>query len=64
VAELRIREERDHNVFVSGLSEKVVDSADEFSASFLPASRNRWAVSLSRCTIIVISLNYKTVLYC
>jgi len=39
--EFPIREDQDHNLFVCGLSEKIVHSLDEFNASFLPASHNR-----------------------
>ena len=43
--EFPIREDQYHSLFVCGLSETVVDSVEEFNASFLPASRNRSVVN-------------------
>jgi len=45
--EFPIREDQNHNLFVCGLSEKAVGSAEEFNTSFLPASLNRSAVDYS-----------------
>jgi len=50
--EFPIREGQDHNLFVCGLSEKTVHNVDEFNTSFLPASRNRWAVNyIGQCNL-------------
>ena len=40
--DLAIREDRQHNIWVGGLSEKHISSVDDFNASFIPASRNRY----------------------
>jgi len=39
--EFPIREGPDHNLYVCGVSEKIIGSVDDFNSSFLPASRNR-----------------------
>ena len=60
--EFPIREDREHNLFVCGLSEKDIRGIDEFNASFLPASRNRSALTFV-CLDGYLFLN-KTIILC
>lgn len=40
--DLPIREDGNHNIFVAGLTEKVISNFDDFKNLFGPASNNRW----------------------
>jgi hypothetical protein len=49
-ADCVIREDRHHNIYVGGLSEKRISTVEDFNASFIPASRNRY---LSECREVI-----------